>query len=63
MSTVNRVRNATKKFVALDSNLGIIIVNWSCNGNESMLLGCNMADLGWNCRHNRDAGVYCFGEF
>ena len=38
----------------------IIEVRWGCGGRETNLLECSKYHR--NCGHDRDAGVYCFGN-
>ena len=39
----------------------IVNVMWNCNGAETHLLNCSMSSPK-KCNHDRDAGVYCFGN-
>ena len=63
-STANRVTNANARFgITADTDQGIISANWACVGTEQQLLSCSKDNLmSADCEHNRDAGVYCFGE-
>ena len=62
-STANRVTHANWKFgITADTDQSIVSANWACAGTEQQLLSCRRNKLRQDCEHNRDAGVYCFGE-
>ena len=43
---------------------GIVRVEWMCTGNETELLQCTSQPQSNSlCRHERDAGVRCYGEW
>ena len=55
-STADKVTNANRRFgITVDTDQGIISVNWACAGTEEQLLSCSKDNLTSDCEHNRDA--------
>ena len=58
--TVDRKRGMDF-FVEAAASQAIISKIWRCDGNEQELLRCHQESRP-DCDHDRDAGVFCYGE-